>query len=235
MKARTLSLMAGLGGSLLLGTAAQAAFTGITVEARSGVTVGSGPNDAGVEVFVCNVYANFDNPNDQVTAVAGTPDSPLNISVVGGTFWQTLGMGAGDTAPNTAFLSINADLTLDTFVTIDAKIFGSAAYGGEFPTDALGLSPGWPGFGASSLASTNAAWFITPAAAPQGLADGGQVLIGQFGTADGTGIQGNFLLQYVTGGVSNQFDGSFSHNIPAPGALALLGVAGLVGNRRRRR
>ncbi len=60
----------------------------------------------------------------------------------------------------------------------------------------------------------------------------GSVLIGQFSTADGTAIQGTMLLQYVSNGVNGQSVVSFF--VPGPGALWLLGAAGLLGSRRRR-
>ena len=78
MNAKTLSVFAGLTGTALLAGTANAAFTGVEAEAKM--------SDFGN--FVCNVYATFDNPNDVLVAVAGTPNTPMNISVVGGTFYQ---------------------------------------------------------------------------------------------------------------------------------------------------
>ena len=70
---------------------------------------------------------------------------------------------------------------------------------------------------------------------PNFIAGNGQILIGQFATANGTGISGTMLV----GGVSNNMPGfqavvSFFH-VPAPGAAALLATAGLLGAGRRRR
>ena len=91
----------------------------------------------------------------------------------------------------------------------------------------------------SQVQTDTAGWFVIPAA-PQGnpfdpansFPGNGQVLIGQFSTADGIAIQMKFVLQFVSNGEPGQ---AFVNTFPAPGALALLGAAGLIGTRRRRR
>lgn len=229
MKAKTLSLMAtaGFGGALLLTQSAPAAFVGLEVEAKA--------NDFGL--FVCNVYAVFDNPNDVMVAVAGTPLAALDVSVIGGTFYQH--PFGGDTAPSLALIGLFPSLAYDTFVTIGKKTDAD---------DQTSLTPGWPGFGASQLPTdpvdaANIGWFITPDQ-QQGVPDiDGRVLIGQFSSADvdlaveGNGIAGSFLVQAVSDGDQGfQATASFFHGtpVPGPGALALLGLAGVVGRRRRR-
>ena len=85
------------------------------------------------------------------------------------------------------------------------------------------------------VTTTNGTWTVTPDDI-QGEGDGSQVLIGQFSFAAGTGgidsMYGNVNLQ------GKNADGStwqvVDQWIPAPGALALLGLAGLAGRRRRR-
>ena len=62
----------------------------------------------------------------------------------------------------------------------------------------------------------------------------GQILIGQFATADGTGFSGTFLVRVTSSGQSGQSLQSFVHIVPTPGALGLLGMAALFGRRRRR-
>ncbi|MCH7799887.1 MAG: PEP-CTERM sorting domain-containing protein, partial [Planctomycetes bacterium] len=51
----------------------------------------------------------------------------------------------------------------------------------------------------------------------------------------GVFIHGTLLLQFTSNGVSGVQAYVGFTSIPAPGALALLGAAGLVGLRRRRR
>ena len=228
MKAKTLSLLAtaGFGGAMLLTQAAPAAFVGLEVESK--------PN--AFNLSVCNVYATFDNSNDGAYAVAGTPGSPLSVEVIGGDFYQNA-FGT-DLSPNPALLTPFPSLAYDTFVTIGMKTSAN---------DGTGLPPGWPGFGASELpvagdpAATNMGWFVTPDAVQSFAGAELRVLIGQFSTeADlsviGNAIQGTFLLSMVSDGVTGYSETvSFYHGaVPAPGALALLGLAGLVSRRRRR-
>ncbi len=133
-------------------------------------------------------------------------------------------------------MTIFPSLAYDTFVTIGVKSVGTP---NGNPEDNLTLTPGFPGFGASQLFLTNAGWAITPGN-PQGDPfnpkydpGSGQVLIGQFSTADGTGISGTMLLQYLSNGFVDQSVVSFYH-VPGPGALWLLGATGLLACRRRR-
>ena len=226
MKTRTLSLLAGASAPLILSATTQAAFVGIDVRTK--------PNEFGI--FVCNVYATFDNPGDLFSAAAGTADSPLDIQIIEGTFYQHA-FGT-DRAPLASLVAAFPELAYDTFVTIGIKKVGDP--GGQ-PPDNLVLTPGWPGFGDSKLFLNNAGWAVTPNE-PQGdpfnpnyVNGDGRILIGQFSTADGNGISGTMLLQYFEQGVPAQSIVSFEHLIPTPGALGLLGIAGLFGVRRRRR
>jgi MYXO-CTERM domain-containing protein len=79
-------------------------------------------------------------------------------------------------------------------------------------------------------------WFITPAD-PQGNPNANQqVLLAQLSTQDGLGFFGTMLVSGFSNGVDFQQVVSFdTQQAPAPGALALLGTAGLLGLRRRRR
>ena len=98
-------------------------------------------------------------------------------------------------------------------------------------------------FGVSTL--QDAGWAVTPNS-PQGnpfdavnsFPGDGRILIGQFATADGTSIQGTMLLQFTSNGVAGVQAVVGFNSIPAPGALAMMGSAGLsglFGTRRRRR
>ena len=75
MKIKTLGILSALVGSLAVSGPGSAAFVGIKVVQRSEAQP--------LGLFVCQVYAVFDNPQDQVLAVMGTPEAPLNIEAFG--------------------------------------------------------------------------------------------------------------------------------------------------------
>jgi hypothetical protein len=235
MQLKALSVLAGVGLPLIAAGTAEAGFVGLKVVAKEALI-------GGQAAFVCNVFATFDRPGtDRFISAAGTPNSPMNISVVGGKFYQN--QFGSDTAPSSALLPVFPSLAFDSFVTIGQK---STAQ----PAPPLTLTPGWAdsdgvpggsGFGNSTLGGNNLGWANTPADPntdpfnPAFINGNGQVLIGQFTTIGGTGITGMFRVLVTSNGIGTQINVSFSHFIPAPGALALMGTAGMVGGRRRRR
>ncbi|MHC4210360.1 MAG: hypothetical protein ACYSWT_11670 [Planctomycetota bacterium] len=229
MKTRCLSLLAGCAAPLMFAAPAPAAFMGVTTESR--------PNAFGLSVV--EVFAQFDQPGDLLLGVAGTPGSPLNISVTGGTFYQHP-MGS-DRAPFAGVVATSPSLAYDTFVTIGVNLFDPTLTSGGQPEDLMFMLPGWPGFEADRLAVTDSSWAVLPSARqanafdPAFVAGDGRVLIAQLATANGTGFEGTVLLQYMSGGLPGQAVASFAHAIPGPGALALLAIAGVCRGRRRRR
>lgn len=221
-------MTAGLGAALIAAGPASAAFTGLEVE--------SDPDGAAAGLFVCSVYALFDNPADELVAVAGTPGSPLGIFVLGGNFYQDP-EGAPLTAPFSSVVpGVSGLLNFDTFVTIGVReddLFS--------PFDnvlTVGLA-----FGDDRLETIAGSWFILPSGPGLGGIGApdsdGRVLIfqGSF-VEDGvaTGIEGHMRLQFTADGLPGQTAYvTFGHQVPGPGALAVLGMAGLLGTRRRRR
>ena len=228
MKVRTLSMLAGVSAPLILTGSSDAGFVGIKTTSK--------PNDFGL--LVVNVYSIFDRPGeDRMSYVAGTPNALLRIEVHNGTFYNH--EFGDDMAPSTFLVGLYPSLEFDTFVTIGVKQVGP---GGQ-PKDNLIITPGFPtGITGSVLETTGAYWFTEslfaqsyPFNAPFSFPGNGQIIIGQFSTTNGTAISGTFLIQYTSNGVQfQQSVGSFFH-VPGPGALALLGLAGLMGTRRRRR
>ncbi len=177
MRARTLCLLAGTAVPLILTGSAQAGFTGISTTSK--------PNPFGL--LTVNVYAEFDRPDpgdgsgDHMVAVIGTPDSPLIIEVIGGTFYNS--PFTGDTPPSMAFFP-PPSVAYDTFVTIGKKTAAG---------DTLTVLPGFPtGITGSVLATTTSGWSVIPTArqgdpfdAFNSLPGNGQILIGQFTTLGG--------------------------------------------------
>jgi hypothetical protein len=221
MKTTTLRILVGVTTPLILSGSVRAGFTGISTASK--------PNPWGI--LTVNVYAEFDRPGeDHMLAVAGTPNAPLRIEVIGGSFYQHL--FGSDRPPGDAFGNFPS-LYFDTFVTIGVKHWPNFQ-----PDDQMILTLDWPGFGESTLATSSEGWAVTPIDAqgdpfdPSYFAGDGLVLIGQFSTVDGVGIEGTMLLQYISNGGVGQSVVSFFH-VPGPGALWLVGAAGLLGRRRR--
>jgi uncharacterized protein (TIGR03382 family) len=228
MKTSCYLCMAGCCAPLILATSANATFTGLSTEARA--------NPFGIDVI--SVYANFDQLGDQLTAIAGTPSSPLNLSVMGGTFYQHA-MGS-DRAPLDPVAAIFPSVAFDTFVTVGVNLLDMSGGGTGQSQDLTFMTPFWPGFGPSSLTTMSEGWFVPPFSPqadpfnPAFVAGDGRTLIAQLATTDGVGFEGTMLVQFMSGGLPGAIQSHFTHAIPAPGTLALLGVAGLWSRRRRR-
>ena len=145
--------------------------------------------EEGMRTF--RVYANFTNPNDQLTAVFAQDGNPMNIettgefyqNAIGGAFASDINPFADQVDPDVAYDSWftiggeNSNLNLSTVGT-DAAAANFEA-GGAFEVDnALGAS-----------------WFVLPDMEPLAFPDeNGQVLIAQLTTAGQVSLQVN--LQY---------------------------------------
>jgi hypothetical protein len=244
MKLKTMSALAGLGGALVLTSSATATYSGLSVASGQAVVGGTLRN-------VYRVYAMFSDPNDYLTAVSGTPtlgnlvvqSRNANDTGAGSNFVNVLGGGA--TAPGAYYIGQNADVAYDTFVTIGISVAEQGSQPSPAPPDYTGLAPGFSGIGnVNQIATNNGGWF-SPGPTEQGRAgyagDGDaqlRVLIMQLtvsstsivrGTVAISGVNANGLLPPTSFTMSGQIFG-----VPTPGVLALLGVAGVIGSRRRR-
>ncbi len=239
MKMKTLSVLAGVSAPLIATAGANAAFVEFKVVQKLDPNTGQMPTFYGNPIFVCNVYAEFDNNGgDYMSAVAGTPNNPLNITVLGGGTFFNLGAG-GETPPGTMQVGNIPTLAYDSFYTIGVK---SVVMGQVDATTLLYM----PLLYGTMISTSDGDWFVTgfpnhtgqndPFDANNSFPGNGQILIGQFSTSTGTGIRLAALVQASSDG--NRFFQTpiqFTHLIPTPGALGLLGAAGLIGRRRRRR
>ncbi|MEE2912448.1 MAG: hypothetical protein VX436_01445 [Planctomycetota bacterium] len=219
MNIKTLSLTIGAG-SLIAGSA-MADYTGLSF---TGMDNGDG-------TWTARIYADFSAATDELDAVFGDADDALSISSNGAGFYQNAFGGATSAAINPAFYDMFPSLMNDSWVTIGLE--------DQTDNNMLDIGIDWTGFEAGGdISSNNGSWFATPVD-PQVLAgDDLRVMVGQF-TMYGTDstISGVLNLQGKQGDFETfQARGqAFSYNmIPAPGALALLGVAGLASRRRRK-
>ena len=182
--------------------------------------------DNGIDGYTTHrVYANLET-GARVDAVFGNEDNTLRIATGDDSaFWQSPYGGATSQNINPAFIPIFPSLAYDSIVTI-----GLLTNAGNALND-IGID--FSGFEAGgSLETNNGSWFVTPDDA-QGQEVGGDVLIGQFTIADGASLVGQVSIQGkdASGETYKVYSVTW---VPAPGALALLGVAGLAGRRRRR-
>ena len=125
---------------------------------------------------------------------------------------------------NPAFVALFPSIAYDSFVTIGLTDNANNALN-NIGIDFTGFAAG------GTLSTDNGTWFVTPDDA-QGNESGGRVLLGRF-TIDGGALVGSISLQgRDASGTVWSADGVTW--VPAPGALALLGLAGLAVRRRRK-
>ena len=91
---------------------------------------------------------------------------------------------------------------------------------------------------AGSLLTDNGSWFVTPDDI-QGQEVAGRVLLGQFSVIDGSGVLTDDMAAMMVNVQGKDADGNTwnligGNALPAPGALALLGLAGVTARRRRK-
>ncbi|MHC4416120.1 MAG: hypothetical protein ACYS0G_12635 [Planctomycetota bacterium] len=274
MKLKTLALLGGVGGAILISSSAQAAFDRIVVQRKM---VGNlDPSNPSREIAVYNLYAMFTHPDDQLVTVYGDLDDPLDIQTdatghanpAWNGFWNPFN---GSLPPSQAIIDVFPEAEWDSYLTIGTKRrtipFGpingndvNSPY--EHPSQAV-LSPGFdplaPFTTPTQIFTDNGFVFAPPTIAdapgppdnpdlpqiktPQTLAGpDGLVLFAQLSMTSTTGMgDPSSIFGYVNIGVRekdadppNTFREIRHLWVPSPGALALLGIAGLTGVRRRR-
>jgi len=211
------SIFAGTVATLAIATIASASpYLGMTME-----SVDNGGNIAG---DTYRLYVDLE-AGARIDAVFGNASDTLTIEVDGGSFVQSAFGGNTSQDINPNFFGMVPSLQWETFVTIGLLTNVDNALNN------IGID--WSSFDAGgALITDNGSWFVTPDDA-QGAEVGGRVLIGQFTVSQGASLIGQVSLQG-----KDADDATWQANgvswVPAPGALALLGVAGLAGRRRRR-
>lgn len=209
-----------LGAAALITSAASATFTGVTMTEATvnGRTVTS-------------IFANFSSSTDRILNVfdfinvSGTMGALHTDNAFGDV--DTDGDGYADVFGATGAWAqtwnSTAGIPSDSFVTIG--IPGPVA-----------LDPGFTGpFNSGSIANLSGWYDSTPGS--QNLAGATlKIKVMQLARAVGSGYYtANFTVGYAAlGSTTAQFGaGTFTVGTPAPGAVALLGLAGLVSRRRR--
>ena len=201
------SLLA-VGAAASMAVVSSADFTQITGEVEN----------AG-DFYVVNLFANFDDPNNVLLNLFD-----VNISLSSGEFNQSdfqFANGGSFNYASTGDIPGFADSTLDSYVVIG--------------TEAASLDPSF-GDGYGGLVPENAGWFD---GSPTTYVQGETISIGQFVFAN-TGEEIVFTFDGTVGYKGQPdhtnvsfADGYYSVTVPAPGALALLGLGGLAARRRR--
>ena len=216
----------------ILGTASVLALGGTATADVTGVEIVNMGDYGNGTTY--HMYLNV-TEGTRVDAIFGNSTGAMSIGTADGmSFYQNAFGSALSTGCNAAFFTLAPSLQYDSFVTIGAL----DSSGNPFANNALlDIGIDWSGFNAGgSFYSDNGSWFVTPAD-DQGNPINGQVLIGQFTVVGATGDGYADLVGMVN--VQGSDDAGTFQNygvnwIPAPGALALLGFAGLAGRRRRR-
>ena len=247
MRKNVLPITAGVLGSLALAVSASADFTGWQLELKGSYDTAlafGGPNVGLVDVW--NLYLLFDDPNDVLTGIFVLADSPnfgemihssdLNEAFdgLGGGFWN---WASGENTPLAAGPSYDLDpaaADADTYLTIGLK-------SGTFDVDWAFFSPGGEAIlvasgilNGSGVIDVDFAYIATPDD-PQTYPVDGRVLVLQVAVRSGEHASGVWNIHWHNIGVGGGTDRLEWTTVPAPGAMALLGLAGLAGARRRRR
>jgi hypothetical protein len=216
MNFKQLTVLAG-GATLLLSAAASADYQGLSYE----VVANNGDQPGGH--WTAMIYVDL-GAGDRLDAVYGNAANPLSMGTSSSLYQNAFG-GNTSQAINPALMGAFPSLAYDSWVTI----------GLEDNTDNA-LSDIGMNFGADSVSTSDGSFYVTPDDA-QGAEVGGRVLIAQFTTSgNDSHLMGTISLQGKLADGSNWGAESVSYDfaLPAPGALALLGLAGVAGRRRRR-
>ncbi len=212
MHKRTTSLFCMTIGSLLVTGVASADLQGISIDSfDSGFGIG----------LTHRVYVDVD-AGDQVNAIFGDTESAIDIHPETGSFYQN--MFGYASPPDEALFGFFPSVEYDSFVTIGLLTDTDNAM--------LDIGIDWTDFetNGGAIWADNGTWFATPDDAQVHEQDG-RVLIGQF-----TGAMPEGYVN-ILGKNADNSSWEYRHiplAIPAPGAIAVLGLAGLLCVRRRK-
>ena len=245
-----------LGAVALITSSASAIFTGWTTESsvvgdrtiykiyanfsNTGTSGSEGSNARVLNVFDFGRADSTPEGNQIAAGRIGAMGAVHNDNYSGGICIDTDGDGYPDVCGSVgtwvgdAAAMTTAQSLTDSFVTI-CNLSGTALeFGFQYPSG--GFGPGPLGFGPlASDIPTGAGWYdATPGSPnPVGITLKCRVLqIARLSTNTSV-FTANMTMVYVAFGATTPLFGYGSFTIPAPGAMALLGLAGAFGRRRR--
>ena len=211
---KLLGLTAGVGSLILVGSAS-ADFQGISFTSSSTA-------DGEVYLIYVDVLA-----GDQLNAVYGDDVTTLSIGSDNG-FYQNAFGNHSVSGMNPALFGVFPSLLNDSYVTIGLETnVGNAM---------LDIGIDWTSFNAGgSIWTDNGSWFATPDDAQVYEIDG-KIMIMQLTMDEAESFSFEINLQGKNGSDGENWTatGINFDTAPAPGALALLGLAGLAARRRRK-
>ena len=226
-------MLIALGVSSLIATAATADITGFVYQDVKQVSAADFAGQPDFDGTVIDLWMEFDDSADILLNTFNFNDVNLGM-----TYWQSY-PGAGWT-PNNLGIPFETDALkfADSYVSI-----GDDNGGVQVASNGTGLDPNFGGNTAAGPGA-NAGWYNSDPGNPIGAVvatshteTGLGVFIGRFsmngGSFDMAGGTGDATWNQGLG--TDGAQGSFEIvPVPAPGALALIGMAGLAGRRRRR-
>ncbi len=222
MKVKTLSALAGVGAAMIMSNGAEAAMLVIVSQNTTNTFLTAN----GLQSAVIGVTGFL--PGENFQGMVGTAANPWMVSTSGGSFFNVGSTssfdGMGQTAATAAVAMPGAAFDTGTLAPA-APLGGIAGDGNPFGFAQFGVGqnsgPGFP-----------VAWLTLNAA---GLAGSSFNLVRLTWSASESATFAGVIVTNTGGGSGFEYVSSITiPAVPAPGALALLGLAGLVGARRRR-
>ena len=207
--------------ALIVSGSAFADFDGATITVQEAVS--------GYDTY--QVFLNFNSPTDKLLAVNGDVDGGYSaLSYNGGELYNALfsAVLADDTGAYAAFPGMEGD----SYVTIGGQSGDTSFSPGFLADNEAGVGPGAHVIRGSSFTWENNGGYFDSDPGSGAFDTGSGILIAQLTVASGEDITfGGTASFNGTGGVLSFAEFSVT-SVPAPGALALIGLAGL-GRRRR--
>ncbi len=222
--------------SIFAGAIGGFAIVGSAVAGMNGISYDLHGEDLIAGTYTVRVYAELDAGN-RLDAVYGNQEFNMTLDYLDGASAYQNGYGGPTSqAINSGFFGMAPSLEWDSYVTIGALYSDGTPFGDNALQD-IGIDWATWDPGPGDLFCDNGTFFVTPVD-PQGEEQGGRVLIAQFTIFSGTNWY-DYDIVFSAGFQGKDENGTtwqsgHSVMIPAPGAVALLGLAGLAGRRRRR-